>query len=261
MNIETRPIGEHLREWRRRRRMSQLDLASEAQISARHLSFLETGRSLPSRDMVIRLAEQLDVPVRERNVLLVSAGFAPAFPERALADPALKAAREAIELLLKAHEPYPAVAIDRHWTIVARNGAIAALLEDVDAELLKPPVNALRLSLHPKGLAPRIANLSEWRAHLLDRLRKQIDTSADPALVTLMEELLDYPGASTSPPRGHDYGGVAMPLRLKTSMGTLSFLSTTTVFGTPVDVTLSEIALETFLPEDASTASALRTAK
>src|SRR3954469_2363669 len=172
-------IGNHLRDWRQRRRLSQLDLALEAEISTKHLSFLETGRAQPSREMVLRLSERLDVPLRERNVLLVSAGFAPVFPQRPLGDPALGPARKAVDLVLKGHEPYPALAIDRHWTLIAHNAAVPPLLLAADATLLQPPVNVLRLSLHPKGLAPRIANLAEWRAHLLTRLRQQIDVTAD----------------------------------------------------------------------------------
>ena len=177
--VQTLTIGNHLREWRQRRRLSQLDLALEAEISTKHLSFLETGRAQPSRDMVLKLAEQLDVPLRERNVLLVSAGYAPVFPQRSLQDPALQAARKAVDLVLKGHEPYPALAVDRHWTLVAHNAAVPALLAGAAARLLQPPVNVLRLSLHPQGLAPRIENLAEWRAHLLARLRQQIDVTAD----------------------------------------------------------------------------------
>src|SRR5499426_4537715 len=180
--VQTQPVGNLLRKWRERRRLSQLDLACEAEISTRHLSFLETGRSLPSREMVLRLAEQLEVPLRERNVLLIAAGYAPAFPERPLGDPALQSARKAVDLVLAGHEPYPALAIDRHWTLVAANGAVNRLLAGVAAELLAPPINVLRLSLHPDGLAPRIANLAEWRQHLLERLRRQVDVSADPVL-------------------------------------------------------------------------------
>src|SRR5947207_660389 len=183
--MQTLTIGNHLREWRQRRRLSQLDLALEAEISTKHLSFLETGRSQPSRDMVLRLAEHLDVPLRERNVLLVSAGYAPVFPQRQLADPALDAARKAIDLVLKGHEPYPALAVDRHWTLVAHNAAVPPLLAGADPGLLAPPVNVLRLSLHPSGIAPRIANLAEWRGHLLDRLRRQVETTADPVLTEL----------------------------------------------------------------------------
>ena len=193
-----RPLGDHLRDWRRRRRMSQLDLACEADISARHLSFLETGRSLPSREMVLHLAERLDVPLRERNVLLVAAGYAPVFAERPLSDPALQAARSAVDLVLKGHEPYPALAVDRHWTLVAANDAVTRLLAGTASALLRPPVNVLRLSLHPEGLAPRIANLQEWRTHLLARLRRQIEVSADPILVELMNELRSYPAASAA---------------------------------------------------------------
>ncbi|WP_437910500.1 helix-turn-helix transcriptional regulator [Sorangium sp. So ce327] len=256
------PIGGLLREWRQRRRMSQLDLACEADISTRHLSFLETGRAQPSRDMVIHLAERLDVPLRDRNQLLVAAGYAPLYPERSLGDPALAAARRAVDLVLAGHEPYPAVAIDRHWTLVAANGAIGPFLAGADAALLRPPINVLRLSLHPGGLAPRIENSPEWRAHLLARLRRQIDVSSDPALVTLLEELIRYPSPEGSrrpePAREPDPVAVAVPLRLRTEDGILSFLSTTMVFGTPIDVTLSELAVESFFPADQATAEALR---
>jgi transcriptional regulator with XRE-family HTH domain len=254
-----RAIGEHLRDWRQRRRMSQLDLALEADISTKHLSFLETGRALPSREMVLKLAERLDVPLRERNVLLVSAGFAPVFPERKLDDPALDQARKAVDLVLAGHEPYPALAVDRHWTLVAANRAIPPLLAGAEPGLLKPPVNVLRLSLHPAGLAPRIANLPEWRGHLLDRLRRQIELTADPVLAALMEELRGYPAPiSRRPHSTSDYAGVVVPLRLVHAGGTLALISTTTVFGTPVDITLSELALETFFPADPATAEALR---
>ena len=256
------PIGEHLRAWRQRRRLSQLSLAVDAEISTKHLSFVETGRAQPSRDMVLRLAERLDVPLRERNVLLVSAGFAPVFPERPLADPALEPARQAVDLVLAGHEPYPALAIDRHWTLVAANGAVQRLLAGTDPAMLAPPVNVLRLSLHPDGLAPRIANLGEWRAHLLARLRHQIDVSADPVLIELLKELTAYPKpaatSGTRPDAASRVGGVVVPFRLITDGGVLSFISTTTVFGTPIDITLSELALESFFPADAATADMLR---
>ena len=206
MMAMAQPVGDLLREWRQRRRMSQLDLASEAEISTRHLSFLETGRALPSRDMVLHLAEQLEVPLRERNILLVAAGFAPVFAERPLADPALQAARKAVDLVLAGHEPYPALAVDRHWTLVAANGAVGRLIAGADAPLLQPPVNVLRLSLHPKGLAPRIANLPEWRAHLLARLHRQIEVSADPVLAELMRELAAYPVPSQHAIRPPSHG-------------------------------------------------------
>ena len=257
-----RPIGEHLREWRQRRRLSQLDLALEADISAKHLSFLETGRAQPSREMVLHLAERLDVPLRERNVLLLSAGYAPVFAERTLDDPMLQHVRHAVDLVLKGHEPYPAIAIDRRWTLIAHNAAVPALMASADATLLQPPVNVLRLSLHPNGLAPRIANLPEWRAHLLMRLRQQIDVTADGELIKLLDELSGYPapGGGKAPRAAvkDEYAGVVVPFQLVTDAGVLSFFSTTTIFGTPVDVTLSELAIESFFPADATTAELLR---
>jgi transcriptional regulator with XRE-family HTH domain len=253
-------VGDHLREWRQRRRMSQLDLALEAEISARHLSFLETGRSMPSREMILRLAEQLSVPARERNVLLVSAGYAPVFPERGLDHPELGAARAAIEQVLEGHKPFPAFAIDRRWNIVASNGALLPMYEGVAPALMEAPVNALRLSLHPEGLAPRIANLAEWRAHLLARVRQQIDLTADPDLAGLLEELQAYPaprpahGRAANPP----VPGVIVPFQLRMAGKVLSFFSTTMVFGTPIDITLSELAVESFFPADADTAAWVR---
>jgi transcriptional regulator with XRE-family HTH domain len=253
------PVGDLLRQWRQRRHLSQLDFACEADISTRHLSFLETGRAQPSRDMLLHLAERLEVPLRERNVLLVAAGYAPVFPERPLADPALQAQRQAMDLILKGHEPYPALAVDRHWTLVAANAAVTRLLAGIEPSLLQPPVNVLRLSLHPSGLAPRIANLPEWRAHLLARLRHQIEVTADRLLADLLRELSAYPSPIARPPKPiPDHASVVVPLQLTTDAGLLSFFSTTTVFGTPVDVTLSELALESFYPADAATAEALR---
>ena len=257
----TRPVGVHLREWRRRRRMSQLELACEADISSRHLSFLETGRSRPSREMILHLAEQLEVPMRERNVLLVAAGYAPMFPERALDDPSLNAARHAIDLVLEGQKPYPAFAIDRHWRVVASNGAIPELYEGAAPHLLEPPINGLRLSLHPQGLAPRIANLGEWRAHLLTRLRRQIDLTADVVLMDLMREVLQYPmptSVGLARSSVSEEQSLVVPFKIVTSAGLLSLFSTTTVFGTPVDVTLSELALEMFFPADAETAETVR---
>jgi transcriptional regulator with XRE-family HTH domain len=261
MLAASKPVGSLLREWRQRRRMSQLDLALEAEVSTRHLSFVESGRAQPSREMVLHLAERLEVPLRERNVLLVAAGFAPVFRERALQHPALAAARRAIDLVLKGHEPNPALAIDRHWTMVAANTAATRLITGAAPSLLQPPVNVLRLSLHPEGLSPRIANLPEWRAHLLERLRRQIDLSADPVLVELHRELQAYPdagGGRRSIAPSPDLAAVVVPLQVTAGTGTLSLFSTTTVFGTPLDVTLSEVALECFYPADQSTAKALR---
>jgi len=259
MNVHAAPpVGALLREWRMRRRRSQLDLALDADTSARHLSFIETGRSVPSREMLLRLAERLEVPLRERNRLLVAAGYAPRFPERRLDDEALAAARRAVQLVLKGHEPFPALAIDRHWQLVDQNAAVAPLLTGIDAALLAPPVNVLKLSLHPNGLAPRIANLAEWREHLLDRLRKQIEATADPVLAALLAELESYPRPQDPASSLAQYGGIAVPLRLAVDGGELAFFSTTTVFGTPLDVTLSELAIEAFFPADERTAAALR---
>ncbi|ASL47413.1 hypothetical protein bAD24_III08465 [Burkholderia sp. AD24] len=241
--------------------MSQLLLATEADVSTRHLSFVESGRAVPSREMVMHLAERLDVPLRARNALLVAAGYAPLFRERPLSDPQLAAAREAVELVLKGHEPYPALAIDRHWTIVAANNALAPLLSGASPELLKPPVNALRLSLHPDGIAGSIVNWHAWRDHALARLQRQIEVSGDGTLSALRDELAAYPAPPGAVAAEHDNAAVnqiAVPLRLRTPIGELSFFSTTTVFGTPVDVTLSELAIEAFFPADQQTAAALR---
>jgi transcriptional regulator with XRE-family HTH domain len=256
-----RPFGEHLRAWRLRRRMSQLDLASEAEISTRHLSFVETGRSEPSREMVLRLAERLEIPLRERNALLVAAGYAPMYRERPLDDPALAAAKEAVQLILRSHEPYPALAVDRHWNLLAHNAMVPHLLAVAeDATLLQPPVNVLRLSLHPQGLAPRIVNIGQWRHHLFERLRQQIQATGDTTLQALEQELQGYPmppDADATRLEG-EVLGIVVPLRFRTKAGVLNLISTTTIFGTPVDVTLQELALETFFPADPFTAEVLR---
>lgn len=249
-------VGDQLRGWRQLRRMSQLDLSLEAEISTRHLSFIESGRSRPSREMVLRLAERLDVPLRARNALLLAAGHAPAYAERTLDDPALAPAKRAIDSILRGHEPFPALAVDRHWTLVAANAAIPPLLTGVAQALLEPPVNVLRLSLHPQGLAPRIVNLGEWRLHLLERLEEQCIASGDPVLAALRDELLTYPAPPDDKAR-RDFGGLIVPLILDAGGQELSFLSTTTMFGTPVEVTLSELAIESFFPADEQTAAAL----
>ena len=251
-------FGDHLREWRQRRHLSQLDLAGDAEISARHLSFVETGRAAPSRDMVLRLAERLDVPLRERNVLLVAAGFAPAFPNRSLDDPALAAARQAMDTVLKAHEPYPALAVDRHWNLVSANAMIAPFLVGVAPSLLAPPVNVMRLSFHPQGLAPLTVNLAEWCGHLLERLHRQCEATADPVLIALYEELKTYPIPARKAPHTIGADSLAVPFRIRMGDDVLSFISTTMVFGTPLDVTLSELALETFFPADDLTTAAMR---
>lgn len=256
------PVGQLLRQWRQRRRLSQLELATDADISTRHLSCVETGRAEPSRAMLLHLAEQLEVPLRERNALLTAAGYAPLYRERPLADPALAGARQALELVLRSHEPWPALLVDRHWNLVAHNRAVTHLLAGIDAALLAPPLNVLRLSLHPQGLAPRIVNLGDWRAHLLARLLQQVAASGDMVLAALLEELraLPLPPGVSAEEQLMPGGGVVVPLQYRTPAGLLSFISTITVFGTPVDITLSELALESFFPADEATAAALRQA-
>lgn len=262
MNISTQPFGNLLRGWRERRRLSQLDLAANAEISQRHLSFIESGRSAPSRKMVLRLAEWLKVPLRERNVMLVAAGHAPEYSERSLQDPELEAARRAVDRILKGHEPYPALAVDRHWTLLAANTPFGILTASLDAKWLEPPVNVLRICLHPEGLANRIGNFREWREHILSRLERQVDASADAVLAELEVELRGYPvppGAKAYRSRRQDeHAGIAVPLELVTDDGVLSFISTITVFGTPVDISLSELAIESFFPADSDTAAAMQ---
>jgi|HubBroStandDraft_1064217.scaffolds.fasta_scaffold29029_2 transcriptional regulator with XRE-family HTH domain len=260
MSLPTRPVGHLIREWRQRRRLSQLDLACDAEISTKHLSFVETGRAQPSREMLLHLADRLAIPLRDRNVLLNSAGFAPTYQERSLDDPDFGLARQSIDLLLSMHEPNPALAVDRHWTMAAANKAVGHLIAGVDPLLLTPPVNVIRLSLHPAGLAPRVINLVEWRRHVIDRLRQQIDVTGDSVLADLVEEVRDYPlpAGSSGRARPRDHEMVAVPFQLMTVHGPLSFFSTTTVFGTPVDITLSELAIEAFFPADQATTAVMR---
>jgi len=247
-------VGELLRDWRLRRRLSQLDLAGDAGVSARHLSFVETGRARPSREMVLHLAEQLEVPLRERNDLLLAAGFAPLYGRRGLGDPDMSAVRRAIDLVLVAYEPYPAVVVDRSWQLVAGNRNIALLTAGVAEELLAPPVNVLRLSLHPDGLAPRILNLPQWRRHILHRLDREAQLTGDPQLRALHDELAALPGGTDRTPPD----GIAIPLRVRAGDDVLTFLSTVTTFGTAVDLTAAELSIEAFLPADRFTAEALR---
>ena len=242
-------VGHLLRDWRATRRMSQLELSVQAGVSARHLSFVETGRARPTRDMILRLAGELGVPLRSQNELLLAGGFAPAFAESDLDGPPLAVVLSSLRDVLAAHAPYPAVLVDRHWTMIDANDAVAGLTEGCAAWLLEPPVNVLRLSLHPEGMAPRIGNLAEWRTHVLHRLDKQATATADPVLRDLHAELAAYPGG-TSAARPD---GLVVPLRF----GDLSFFSVTSVLGTPLDVTLAELAIESFLPADATTAAAL----
>ncbi len=252
-------IGDHLRAWRRRRRLSQLELALDAEVSPRHLSFIESGRSSPSREMVLHLAETLDVPKRERNAMLLAAGYAPVFGETPLTDPSMASIRRAIDQVLDAQRPYPAFALDRHWTVVASNAALPELYVGCSEALLRPPINGMRLSLHPEGMAPRIANYGEWRAHLLERLRRQIDLTDDAGLIELLAEVSAYPSPSharAAPVPAEP--ALVVPFRVITEIGMLSFLSTTTIFGTPLDVTLDELALELFFPADAATIQAVQ---
>jgi transcriptional regulator with XRE-family HTH domain len=248
-------IGTLLREWRERRRLSQLELSHRAEVSTRHLSFVETGRSRPTAEMIERLADHLDVPLRERNRLLMAGGYAPAHPEHGLDEPDLATVREALGVVLAAHEPHPAVLLNRWWELVDANAAVAALLEGVDPALLEPPVNVLRLSLHPRGLAPRIANLGQWRGHLLGQLHQRIERTADQRLVELAEELAGYPGGVPQPTAPTD---VVLPLRLSSPAGELSFFSIAAHVGTATDVTVEELVLEAFYPADRATAAWLR---
>ena len=256
MSTATVPLGMLLRDWRRRRRLSQLDLALEAGVSARHLSFLETGRSKPSREMVLHLSEQLEVPLRDRNHLLLAAGFAPAFEERAIDAPEMAPVREALERVLTGHEPYPAVVVDRWWNLAAANRSIATFTDNVPEHLMEPPVNVLRVSLHPDGMAPRILNYGEWRAHLLDRLQRQVTLTGDERLAALYEEVSAYPGETGEV---HGPGGeIAVPLRYDADGRELAFFSTIATFGTAVDITLAELSIEAFFPADTATAAYLR---
>src|SRR3954452_2390329 len=253
-------VGPLLRDWRSRRRLSQMALALDADVSPRHLSFVETGRSKPSRELVLQLADHLEVPLRERNAMLLAAGYAPAYGARPLGDEAMAPVREALERLLKGHEPFPAVAVDRQWELVSANAPAQALLTDgIAPELLEPPANTLRVSLHPDGLAPRIANLAEYSSHLLHLVAREAAATADPALVALHGELSGYPGVDPSP-RPHDPAdSLFIPLRLKTPDGPeLAFFSTIARFGTALDVTVAELAIESFFPADEQTAAVIR---
>ncbi|ROV67361.1 helix-turn-helix domain-containing protein [Streptomyces globisporus] len=271
-------VGPLLRDWREQRRISQLELALRADSSARHISFIETGRSRPSEDMVLRLAEQLDIPVRERNALLVIAGYAPRYPQTSLDDPAMASLRESLERLLAAYEPYPALVVDGTYGVVAANRGVALLLEGVPEKLLTPPLNAMRLTLHPEGLAPRIVNLPEWRADLLAQMGRQIALVRSPALRELYDEVAAYPaparadgtdrtaeGTRGAVPVADGAGGArrdraaafALPMLLEHGGRVLSFVSSIATFNTPMDVTVAELAIETFLPADRETAAYL----
>jgi transcriptional regulator with XRE-family HTH domain len=254
------PIGELLRSWRTRRNLSQLELALNADVSARHVSFLETGRSRPSREMVIRLAEELEIPLRERNALLLAAGYAPLYPERSLEAPEMGAVKQALDRFLRAHEPYPAVVVDRYHNLIAANDALDLLISGVAPELLEPPANGMRIALHPRGMAPRTLNLAEWSAHLLRRVRREAQTTGDPRLSELYDELVSYPGVSVVPAEAElESADIVLPLRLLDTDGEdeLAFFSTLSTFGTAADITLSELAIEAFYPANAHTAMRL----
>lgn len=252
-------VGELLRQWREHRRLSQLDLALQTDISTRHLSFVETGRSRPSRGMLLRLAEQLELPLRERNQLLLAGGYAPVYGQAPLEAPEMAGVRAALRQVLAGHEPYPAVVVDRSWNLVDANASVALFVGQASPELLAPPANVLRLSLHPGGMASRIANLGEWRAHLLGRLRRQVALTGDPGLAELHRELRAYPCDQPEPEvEVPGAGDVAVPLRIRHGDRELSFLSIMATFGTPLDVTVAELAIESFFPADAETGLVLR---
>jgi transcriptional regulator with XRE-family HTH domain len=255
-----RTVGDLLRQWRRQRRMSQLDLASDADVSARHLSFVETGRSRPSRELVLHLAEHLDVPLRDRNTLLMAAGFAPTFPETPLDAEEMAPVRDALDKILTSHLPFPAVVVDRHWNLVSANQTALAILSDgVAPDLLGPHANALRVCLHPNGLAPRIVNLHEYGAHLIDRLDRLAAATADPEVLSLRDELCRYPGVSAGRSGASDTAArLFVPLVLRSDDGELTFFSTIATFGTAHDITVAELAIEAFFPADEPTAAALR---
>ncbi|MFD8816863.1 helix-turn-helix domain-containing protein [Streptomyces sp. NPDC059627] len=254
----TEPVGVQVRRWRERRRRSQLDVSLAAELSTRHLSCIETGRANPSRDMIRRLCDELDVPLRERNALYLAAGFAPVHRERAYAD--LGAARAAVEAVLTGHEPNPALAVNVRWELLAANRAMGLFLGDVPPDVTGPPLNVLRATLHPDGLSARIRNLAQWRAHVLRRVRRQLDRTSAAGLAELLTELESYPAPEPDEPRdpGSPHDDLVVPLRLSSDHGDLALLYTTTVFGSPRDVTLDEIAIETFFPADARTAAVLR---
>jgi transcriptional regulator with XRE-family HTH domain len=254
--MSTSTVGPQLRRWRERRRLSQLELAVRADVSTRHVSFVENGRARPSSAMILRLAEQLDVPLRDRNALLVAGGFAPEYPEETLGGRSMSVVNDAITSILEAHQPFPALVIDRQWDLVAANLAVYGLVAGASPTLLEPPVNVIRLTLHPQGLAPRIVNLAEWRAHLLERLGREYAASADEELAALRDEVAAYPAGTPEPVAGRR--GLVVPLRLRVGHEVLSLFSMTTVFGTPHEVTVSELAIETFYPADHATARRLR---
>ncbi|WUK12337.1 helix-turn-helix transcriptional regulator [Kitasatospora sp. NBC_00374] len=257
-----RPVGELMRHWRERRGLSQLVLATRAQVSTRHLSFLETGRSSPSRDMLLRLAEQLELPHREQNHLLLAAGFAPAFTDSPLDAREMAPVRDTLRQILAGHDPLPALVVDRGWNIVEHNRGFAVFTEGAAPHLLRGPMNALRLALHPEGMAPRILNFAEWRAHLLTRLQRRVALTAEPRLTELLREVAGYPHTGPEPdlppPELPAGGDLMVPLRIGHRGEELSLFCTIATFGMPLDITVAELAIETFFPADAATAALLR---
>ena len=251
-------VGELIRTWRQRRNLSQLELSLDSAISARHLSFVETGRANPSREMVLHLAERLEIPLRERNGLLLAAGFAPLFEERALDHADMAPVRGALEHFLHAHEPYPAVVVDGRWNLVTANDALAILTDGVAPPLLEPPANGLRITLHPEGMAPRILNFAEWSSHMIRRLRRRAAITADSELERLYEEVKEYPRvALDSPTAESEASEIVLPLRMRHEARELAFLSTISTFGSAHDITLAELSIEAFYPANARTANRL----
>jgi len=257
LTVPSGSVGPLLRSWRRRRNLSQFQLSLRAAVSSRHLSFVETGRSRPSRELVLHLAEQLEIPLRERNVLLLAAGYAPVYRERSLDAADLAPARAALERFLRAHEPYPALVLDGRYTILSANDAVDRLVEGIAPALLAPPANALRVTLHPEGMALRIANFAEWSGHLLQRLRRRAALTGGPELDRLHAELAEYPGVALEPPTAAGAADILVPLRLRTEGAELAFFSTVSTFETAADITLDELCVEAFYPADAATANRL----
>lgn len=255
-------IGDLLKEWRARRRRSQMDLALDVGVSTRHLSFVETGRSRPSPELVLALAHHLDVPLRERNTLLLAAGYAPRFGQTSIDDPSMHRVRTSIQRMLDAHDPYPGVVVDRQWNVVLTNRSAMALTIGVDPALLGPPMNVYRLCLHPDGLAARTNNFTDWAAYLLQQLRRSITLTGDAALQSILDEVLTYPNVARIAPLAEiaawDEPPLLVPFRFETPLGEVSLFTTITTFGTPLDVTIDEIAVELFFPADDASDALLR---
>lgn len=260
MNTMQQTVGDVLRDWRQRRHYSQMGLASDAGVSARHLSFVETGRSKPSREMLLRLADRLDLPLRERNVLLLAGGYAPVYTQSALSDPSMWHVREAVDLILKGHEPYPALAVDRGWNLLAMNRATGLLLTGVAEALLQPPVNVLRVCFHPEGMAPKVRNPDVLFPMMLGRLQHEIDVTADVDLMALRDELQGYPVMRGLVPKRSERQDLVVPFVVQTEAGVARFIGTTTVFGTASDVTVAELTIESFFPADEATGALVRSA-